>query len=370
MPWMFNLWCNYRTTILHIGEFAMKNRVMCSALLLCMAITFAVGNMEAQNKRIGSSAAPELLIPVGARDLAMGGSTLANTSGVEALYWNPAGLGKLSYSAEGMFSSMSYIADINVSYGAVAAKFGEFGALGFSIKSLDFGDIPLTTNEDPEGRSGQLFSPTYVTVGLSYGRALTEAISAGLTAKLISESIDRVSSSGFALDVGVQYHGLVGVSGLQLGVAIKNIGPQMKFDGPGLLRNATSSDGTRPEQKFKSDAAGFELPSQVEIGLAYAGKVGDDMVYAVNGAFTNDNLYLDQYKIGGEYGWVSESAQIYGRAGGTFLAQAETDQRIFGVTLGGGLTYKTGGIAITFDYAFRQVEFFNNNNVFSLKLGF
>lgn len=348
----------------------MKNRVFVVALLLCVAMMVLAYPAQTQNKRIGTAAATELLIPIGARDLAMGGSTIANSRGVESIHWNPAGLGTLQRDAEGMFSSMSYLADITVAYGAVAANFGDFGVVGLSIKSLDFGDIPLTTNADPEARSGRLFSPTFVTVGLTYGRSLTDAISAGTNVKLVTESIDRVSSTGLAIDVGIQYNGLVGVSGLQLGVAVKNIGPQMKFDGPGLYRNATSSDGSRPEQKYKTEAASFELPSLVEIGLAYQRPIGDNMMYSVNGSFTNNNLYLDEYKVGGEYMVGIDDVKLFGRAGMGFVPKVENGDNIFGATLGFGITYAAGDLELTVDYAFRQVDFFDNNNVFSLKVGF
>ncbi len=42
--------------------------------------------------RIGTAAGTQVLIPVGGRDLGMGGSDLATTSGLDAIYWNPAGL--------------------------------------------------------------------------------------------------------------------------------------------------------------------------------------------------------------------------------------------------------------------------------------
>lgn len=96
----------------------MMKRMLISALMLCVLFASVVGTVEAQNKRTGTAAATELLIPVGARYLAMGGSPIASATGIEAVHYNPAGLGLLKNSAEGMFSSMSYIADINVSYGA------------------------------------------------------------------------------------------------------------------------------------------------------------------------------------------------------------------------------------------------------------
>jgi hypothetical protein len=359
-----------KLTCLIRGDLTMKNIGIVKILLLCVVILSLFVTAEAQNKRIGTSAAPELLIPVGARDLAMGGSTIANSYGTEAIYWNPAGLGHLSYSAEGMFSTMSYIADINVSYGAIGASFGSFGNIGLSVKSINFGDIPLTTEADPEGEAGRYFSPTYITTGLTYARALTDAISVGLTAKLISEQIDQVSSTGFAFDVGVQYTNLVGLSGLELGVVIKNIGPQMQFGGPGLYRNATSSDGRRPEQKYKIEAASFELPSLVEIGVAYGQKIGENMSWKLNGAFTNNNLFLDEYKIGGEYGYLLDAVKLFARAGVGLVPQATADEKIFGGAFGFGVSYKAAGVDMTLDYAYRQVDYFDGNNIFSVKLGF
>jgi hypothetical protein len=349
----------------------MKATKLFTALAVLLAVVVLADNSYAQTgQRVGTAAATQLLIPVGARDLAMGGSSLANTKGVEAIYWNVAGLGRIHSSAEGMFSSMNYIADIGVNYGAVGGRFGDFGVVGFSITTLDFGDIPLTTNDDPENTSGRFYSPNYVTVGLSYARALTDAISAGFTVKIISEQIDRASSSGFAMDIGVQYNRLVGIQGLELGVVVKNIGPQMQYDGPGLYKVATSSEGLRPEQRYKSEAGTYELPSTVEIGLGYSGNVENNIEYAVMGTFVNNNLYLDEYKVGAELGFGFESLTLYGRAGMGFVPQAEDNSNIFGNTFGAGVHWNASGIELTVDYAYRSVDLFDANNVVSVKVGF
>ena len=349
----------------------MKRSVLFGAPLLCVLMLFA-GTSMAQNARTGTSAAPELLIPVGARDLALGGSSIAVTSGVEAIHWNPAGLGRMGRSAEAMFSTMSYIADINVSYGAAAAKFGEFGTVGFTLRALDFGDIPVTTVEDEDGVNGGTFSPSFVTLGLTYSRQVTDAVSVGGTVKLVNETIARVSASGVAFDLGLQYSGLFGFKGIQLGVAVKNIGPSMKFDGTGLLRSAVSSEGSRPEQRYKSEAAAFELPSVIELGVAYTGSSDDNSsLYTITGSYTNNNLYLDQYRVGGEYCYALEGVKLAARAGYEIAPQLDnTKDNVFGLTLGAGVSYLAGDIELTFDYAYRQAEFFDNNNVFSLKVGF
>ena len=348
----------------------MKN--VLTLCLICLLLVGIVTTVSAQNKRVGTAAAPELLIPVGARDLAMGGSTVAVAQGVEAIHWNPAGLGRSGHSAEAMFSTMSYIADIGVQYGAVTGSFGEFGSIGFSIKSLSFGDILITSADDPDGLGGRVFSPTYVTIGLSYARALTDAISAGGSVKLITEQIHRVSASGVAFDFGVQYHKLAGITGLSVGVAIKNIGTAMKFDGSGLMRDAQAVDIRRPVQMFKSEAASFELPSVIEIGLTYQRTIAENLSGIVSGSFTNNNLFLDEYRIGGELGYKLESIELFGRAGLSIIPKDQNaeQENVFGASFGGGVMTTTAGIDITIDYAYRAANFFDGNQVFSVKFGF
>ncbi len=349
----------------------MGKRVVFRVSMTLAAMIVMAASLDAQNKRLGSASGTQLLIPVGARDLSRGGSSMAITSGVEAIYWNPAGLGSITKGAEGMVSFMSYIADIGVNHGAVAASFGDFGVVGLTITSIDFGDIKLTTREDPLGRSGRLFSPTFVTVGLSYARSLTEAISAGATFKVLSEQIDRVGASGIALDVGLQYKRLGGIPGFSLGVAVKNIGPRIQYDGSALLGTSRRTDGDRPEQKYKIEASENELPSLFDIGLAYAGAASDNLLWNVSSSFTNKNLGLDEYRFGGEVSYTLESVQLFGRAGIGLIPQAETDeQRIFGTTLGAGLSYSTQGINITIDYAYRSVKYFDANQVVAVKFGF
>lgn len=358
----------------------MKKSFLYTFLLIGVMMAVMVHSLSAQegrNKRVGTAAATELLIPVGARDLAMGGASLATTSGVDAIYWNPAGLARHGGSAEGMFSTLSYLGDITVNYGAVGINFSGFGTVGISVKSLDFGDVPLTTNDDPENTSGRSFSPTFLTLGLTYSRAFTDAITFGTSLKLISEKMARVNGSGFAIDLGVQYHSIGGLKGLDLGVAMKNIGPQVKFDGSGLLRAGTATNGDRPEQFYSSKAATFELPSSVELGLAYTRKMNETMTLGVNGTFANNNLGLDGYRGGAELAYTGERVGFAARGGlelspdaGQDLNSNVIDDSIFGPTFGFGLNYKAPGIALTLDFAYRQTDFFNSNKMFSLKFGF
>jgi hypothetical protein len=341
-------------------------RIQTIAVLLALMLVAANYALAGRGDKAGTSAAPELMIPVGARDVALGGSSLATTAGVEAIFWNPAGLSRSSVGSEVMFSHMNYIADIGVEYLALGATFEGFGSLGFSLKALSIGDIAITTETSPDG-NGELFSPTYIVAGLTYSRLLTDRVSVGLTTKLISERIDRVSASGVAFDVGVQYDGFAGVSGLSIGVAVKNIGPAMQFDGSGLLRAGTTTGAIRPETPVQLVAATDELPSTIELGLGYKYRPEEQHTLMVSSLFQNNNLSDDEYKFGLEYSYDNT---FFLRGGYSLSAETITDSYIYGPSAGGGIHYTFTNLIVTVDYAFRDVDFLQPNHVFSIKLGF
>jgi len=348
---------------MHIGKRENVILALLSAILIFATQVFAGG----QN-RAGTSAAPELLIPVGARYLAMAGAPVASATGVEAVFWNPAGVDIASKTANAIFSYRTYIADISFSYLAVSGRFG-FGTLALSLRSLNIGDIPVTTESTPDG-TGEIFSPTYFVAGLTYSRQLSDRISIGLSANVVSESFAQVSSSGIAFDVGVRYSDILAIQGLELGVAVKNIGPAMKYGGAGLWVSANASGSQRGVTLYKVEAAAFELPSVVEIGAAYRMTPSEGSQLTVSSTFQNNNFAYDEYRIGAEY---SYDQMFFLRAGYLMGATATTERPdIFEkYTLGAGVSFTdVGGTDVSVDYAFVPVKFFDTNHVIALRVGF
>lgn len=333
-------------------------------LLLISLLTTSI--FAGGGSRNGTAGAAQLLIPVGARGVAMSGSSLVGSSGVEAIYWNPANLARGEQATNVMFSHMNYIADIGVEYGAVSTNLEGFGAIGFSIKSLNIGSIPVTTVQAPDG-TGQTFTPQFMTLGLTYSRLLSDRIAVGITANLISEKIELVSTTGLAFNVGISYKNLGNVDGLSFAVVLKNLGPQMKYDGSGLLIRADAASLQRPTQLYKIEAAGYELPSTLELGLGYTYNINSSNALMVNGVFQNSNFYGDEYKLGMEYTFDN---LLFVRGGYMFLPELEKDDNIYGLTAGVGINYDLGGVNMKFDYGYRQTKFFDANHVFTVTLGF
>ncbi|MEW6196606.1 MAG: PorV/PorQ family protein [Bacteroidota bacterium] len=343
------------------------NKIKIISLLLVITVVASTVIYAGGGNRNGTAGAAQLLVPVGARGIAMGGSTLTGAKGVEGLYWNPANLARSDYNTTVMFSQMNYIADIGVSYAAIGTNIEGFGALGFSLKAFSMDEIAITTVEKPDG-NGQYFTPQFVTLGLTYSRLLSDRIAVGVTMNYVTEKLDLVSASGIAFNIGVSYKNLGNVDGLSFAVAIKNLGPQMKYDGSALYLRATSPDLERPSQLYKIDAASFELPSTLELGLGYELSINESNNLSLNGIFQNSNFYGDEYKLGGEYAYDNT---FFVRAGYAFIDGVDEDANIYGLTAGAGINYSLGsGMAVKFDYAYRDTEFFDSNHVFTLQFGF
>jgi len=346
----------------------MKRSAFIFVVLLLCALTVLAGNKN----RIATAGAQELLIPVGARGIAMGGSTLASITGVDAIFFNPAGVARLVSDVDASFSSMNYIGDINVSYAAVAMKAGSIGTIALSLKSLGFGDIPVTTESFPDG-TGEMYSPSFVNIGLTWSSLLNDRVSVGATATVVSEKIMSTSATGLAFNLGIQYAGL-GLPGLNLGVAIKNVGTQMKFEGSNLSHQGTINDAERNANPnwYSVNTTAFDLPTSIEIGLAYIAKMDEKSSLTLAGNFQNNNFADDEYKVGGEF--VFENI-LSVRGGYSFAPQADKDPAgetsyIYGLSYGAGLLLNLGDIEARIDYAHRDVKYFSGNDVFTLSLGF
>ena len=63
-------------------------KAMKTVFISMLTLTVLIGGDES---RIGTSGGNQVLVPVGARGIAMSGSDRVFSSGLESVYWNPAG---------------------------------------------------------------------------------------------------------------------------------------------------------------------------------------------------------------------------------------------------------------------------------------
>lgn len=265
-------------------------------LVLCMGSTYA-GNPDRQ----GEAGAYELLLNPWARSAGLHTMSTSMISGVESMRLNVAGLARIN-KTEVLIGHTRYLVGTGVNMNAIGLgqRVGTNGVFGLSLMAMDFGDIAVTTTDQPEG-TGSTFSPSFFNLGLSYAHIFENKVSVGLTIRAVSESTSDLSAQGVALDAGVQY-----VTGendnFKFGISLRNVGTPMKFGGEGLSFRATNPDGTiNYDLSYDHRAAVFELPSVLNIGASYDINVNVKNRITVVGNFTSNSFSRDAIGGGLEY---------------------------------------------------------------------
>ena len=184
---------------------------------------------ESDDDKVGSAAFKFLNIQTDAHGAALGGLA-AQANGASALFWNPAGIA----GSEGMgFTAgmTQWLVETQVmNAGFVMPMMG--GAIGLSLVSVNYGDIMRSgwagTSEFVFEPNQGSFTASDMAMQFSYGTNLSDKFSLGGTAKMLSQSIDDVTLSGMAFDIGTQFN--TGYRGIRLGAVISNFGADIESE--------------------------------------------------------------------------------------------------------------------------------------------
>jgi hypothetical protein len=244
---------------------------------------------------------------------------------INSIYWNPAGLGKISRH-EITASYLSYVVNINSGYlGYTQPMLG--GGFGVGLIYLDYGEIPVTTGENPTGDGEGTYRPYDLAAIISYGCSLHPALNVGINLKGVYEDIQGYTANGVAVDLGGIYE-LTRARDMSVGLTVKNLGFQTKA--------------------FIDEK--HNLPLTIDLGWGYKMlsdtlRWGLDFIYLPMDEKFNANL-------GGEYCWRSKSYELYGRLGyrtaGQDLKTDSNEDILTGFCLGIGVALKDYQL----DYAF------------------
>lgn len=358
----------------------MKKFIQYTLIASFTLIQFALiaGNPDRQ----GESGAAELLFNPWARSAGLHSMSTSFVSGVEAMRINVAGIGRIE-GREVLVSNTRLYEGSTLQLNSVgyAQKRGENGAFAFTLSTVDFGDIDITTTDLPEGTGGT-YSPTFMNLGLGYSYTYENKISVGILVRAISESIPNLSAFGAAIDAGVQY-----VSGAQdnfrLGISLRNIGTPMRFAGEGLTREvqAPNPDEVPFTLEFNAKAEAFELPSLLHIGTSYdfylmtPGEDGTGNKAYLRGLvnFTSNAFSRDQIGGGLEFNFNNLVA-VRGGYKYEIGSIGTSTQNVYTGFSGGASAFlglnKTGSLKLTIDYAYRTTNPFRGTHNFGIGLLF
>ena len=334
------------STLLHI--------VICLLLITLVSQVVAQPNPEMleDRRKLGQTGLQFLTVPVDARASALAGAVTAHEGSSMSLFYNPAGMAGMENFAHVSVAQSKWIADIN--YNQASAAFqpfnGRYGVIGLSFMAVDYGSLKETIRYD--NNSGYLdigtFSPSAMSIGLGYAKALTTMFSVGGQVKYVSqdlgkstmgiitgggESYDRQENtvSAVAFDFGVIYR--TGYKSLNFAMDVRNFAKDLTYE--------------REE---------FQLPLIFQVGLSMdmldftsMNKEVHSLLLCVDAS--HPRSYSEQLKIGLEYTLVK---MLSVRAGYRF----PTDEPE--VNFGVGVKQQLGGVGFGLDYGYSDFGIFGS----------
>ncbi|MDD5131544.1 MAG: PorV/PorQ family protein [bacterium] len=257
-----------------------------------------------------STGAAFLKIGAGARPSALGGNYVGLADDVNAVNWNPGGLGFLQ---EKELSAMyaSWLADMNYEFASYAQPFSSGLVLGGSIVMLQSGE--MEKRSETREKLGT-FSATDTCGTLALAKKINEKVALGASIKVINQKIDDESTTGMAVDLGALVK--TSIDNLNVGIALRNLGPQMKFISEGYdlpLTLAAGINYSLSKINLTSDLNYYDSKMTIGVGMEYkvinalvldlgykAGK--DDKLDGLAGV--SAGLGFNINKINLSYAWV------------------------------------------------------------------
>lgn len=306
-------------------------RFLRHGLVALLAVLGAAGPVWSQarsaleqedNIPYGTTSGEFLLLPVGGRATALGSAFTALATGISSLYWNPAGLA-LSGDREVMLSHIDYVAGTRYDWFGISIPWGAERAFGGSIGVFGFSDQPEYTVDQPEG-TGRTYSVTMSVVALTYSQQFNDRFSFGVSGKYINEDLAGVSGSTVAVDIGTNYHTVLGERPIRGAFVITNLGGTLRHRGTKLQSEIPVQDPSLPPgvRQMELLTKDWGLPATFKVGVAY------DVI-------SNGSTRLT---TAGEF-WQPRSNDVSGAVGAEW-AMTRIGGSGFDFALRGGLNYE------------------------------
>ena len=286
---------------------------------------------DAQRPSMGEGAL-DLLLPTGARAVALGQATMAGDGTTESVWWNPSGLARMRGTSAAIHHSQSMGGKADAV--SVVAHSRVLGSFGVSASLRDFG---ASGNADDSGAEGGTILPRSLIYAATYAAAL-ERLNVGLSYKLVQWRIDctgpctgetGILASTSAVDAGAQYSFDPGIP-VTFGASVRNVGLRMQ------VNDEPQSD---------------DLPSRLQAGMEWRVSALEALVDGAQLRLSADMVSalrrLDPSpRVGAELGW---QRRLLFRGG-----YASRSGGYGGPSLGVG--YDSGNLAIDFARLFDEVS--------------
>lgn len=337
--------------------------------ILVLGLSLSGTTYAGNKQRIAQAGASQLLINPWAVSSGFSNANVSCVTGLDGVFINIAGTAHI-LKTEAVFShTMLYKgSDISLNAFGFSQRVGDAGVLSLTFTGMNWGKINRTTVELPDG-DGTYFEPSMSIIGVSYAKEFSNSIYGGATIKVISEGINNISASGVALDAGIQY--ITGERNeIKFGIAMKNVGPTMKYSGDGMTFRTEMGHGPVMTSAMRGES--FELPTLVTLGFSYDIDIAAIHTITPMIAFTEHSFSVNEFQFGGQYSF-KELFKL--RAGYSYAdgnSDVETRSSIYSGFAGGFSVdvplSKEGTTKFAIDYSYRQTYAFDGTHSLGLRI--
>jgi hypothetical protein len=313
------------------------------------------GGIAQDNVKLAQTGFDFLSVISDAKAAGMAGAVNTLPMGSGSIFFNPACLTEMKYTAEITASYNPWIADIKHSQFSAAVNLGSWGVVGASMQNVNYGDFYKTivyNNGDNFLYLGK-FSLQAFSAGIAYANKLTDQFSVGGQIKYVHQAlgdgvvpttIDVLDSTTvtnsfklnpLAFDFGTLFK--TGLKSLAFGISIRHFSGQLKYE---------------QEQ--------FQMPLLFTLGVSmdvmdFLEKAKENQSLIVSVDLTHDRSYPEQLLIGINYTFLNTISLRLGY-------NSHSDLEKF--SYGGGVSQF--GFAI--DYAYTPMKYFDNLQRITVRL--
>lgn len=236
----------------------MKETIIKLSVGLLIGCFLVAGVYSAENQKLAQSGFQFLSVVSDARAVAMAEAMTSLQVGSSALFFNPAGMSEMTGMIDMTASTNQWIADIthNTFSLALSPANGNYGVLGFSIQSVDYGEF-FGTRVDKTVDQGyvdtEVFELSALALGMGYAKRLTDRFSVGGQVRWVKQDLGEsiipkittgvdslgeavLDTSGqavsneltpLAFDFGTQFK--TGYKSLVFGMSVRNFSKEIKY---------------------------------------------------------------------------------------------------------------------------------------------
>lgn len=325
----------------------MRKLISNSAIILLLLISNSYAQLERSTAKVGTTAATFLKINAGARAIGMAGAFVAMENDIYSIYYNPAGVARITGTGAAAFNHANWLADMSYDFAALALNLSDLGSIALSLISFNVPEEKVRTFDNPEG-DGRYWDASSLALGFSYARNLTDNFSIGFNFKYIRDQVWDMSASSFAIDAGTMY--TTPFNGLRIGASISNFGTKMKLEGRNTYFNIDpNNDPNSGPNNIPSEyrLAYYDIPLSFRVGLAMEVIKSQYLTVTTSLDAVHPNDNTEYLNLGLE---LNFNNYFFARSGYKSLFLRDSEQSF---TFGFGLNYPiVNDIGLSLNYGF------------------